>query len=368
MGEDVPGPGVLCGGFANGLQRRTQARLGTSGNPTHRNMANRQTSGKPLPCVVAALDLGGTKLSSALYDAEGVAFERGVASLGKRTGDAVGALIVRELRRLQRLVKQRHLCLAGVGICVPGIARAKTGRVWAPNIPGWDDYPLRDEVRAAVTDAGIPVVVDSDRAAYILGEVWLGAARGCRNAIFLSVGTGIGAGILVDGQVLRGAHDSAGSIGWLAPSQPFHPAYVPCGDFEYHASGAGLAKVAESLVSQMPDYRGLLKRRRELTARDLFAAHAVGDGVAKRVLRNAVEYWGAACANLVSLFNPEKIIFGGGVFGPAKQFLDDIKLEAKQWAQPVAIREVRFEASRLASDAGLCGAAYLAWRAVRGGV
>jgi glucokinase len=151
-------------------------------------------------------------------------------------------------------------------------------------------------------------------------------------------------------------------------SRPFHPAYVSCGDFEYHASGAGFAKVAASLVSQMPDYRGPLKRRRELTAQAVFAAHAAGDAVATHVLHNAVEYWGAACANLVSLFSPEKIIFGGGVFGPATQFLKDIKAEARKWAQPVAMRQVRFEASKLGGDAGLYGAGYLAWRAVRGQV
>ena len=79
----------------------------------------------------------------------------------------------------------------------------KTGRVWAPNIPGWDDYPLKAEIQAAISDPSVKVVVDSDRAASILGEAWQGAARGCRNAIFLAVGTGIGAGILVDGRVLR---------------------------------------------------------------------------------------------------------------------------------------------------------------------
>ncbi len=318
--------------------------------------------------VVAALDLGGTKLATTLYDATGHALGKRATRLGGLTSKAVGRLVVAELNRLRRATCRGRLRLVGVGICVPGIAHAKTGRVWAPNLPGWEDYPLRDEVQSALGEAGVPVVVDSDRAAYILGEAWQGAARGCRNAIFLSVGTGIGAGILVDGQVLRGAHGIAGSIGWWALSRPFHPAYVPCGDFEYHASGPGLAKVATSLVSQMPDYRGSLKRRRELTAHDVFAAFAAGDSVATHVLHNAVEYWGAACANLVSLFNPEKIIFGGGVFGPAAQFLKDIKTEAKKWAQPVAIRQVRFEASRLASDAGLCGAGYLAWRAVHGDV
>ena len=111
---------------------------------------------------------------------------------------------------------QRKLAIRAVGICVPGIVQPKTGRVWAPNIPGWDDYPLKAEIKAAVSDQAIKVAIDSDRSASILGEAWQGAARGCRNAIFLAVGTGIGAGILVDGRVLHGeqasqAHRLAGA-------------------------------------------------------------------------------------------------------------------------------------------------------------
>ncbi|HEY9172784.1 MAG TPA: ROK family protein [Verrucomicrobiae bacterium] len=329
---------------------------------------------KPTPCnrpagsfpeSVISLDLGATKLAAGLFDRTGRLRLKRVVALNGRSGEAVGELMAREAKRLHSAAAREQLSVWALGACVPGIAHPKTGRVWAPNIPGWTDYPLRDELRGALAGTEIPVVMDSDRAAYILGEVWQGAARGCRNAVFLSVGTGIGAGVLVEGEVLRGAHGSAGSIGWWALSRPFHPAYVPCGDFEYHASGAGLARVAADWVSRMPDYRGPLKRRRELTAHDVFAAYAAGDLVAAGVLHEASEYWGAACANLVSLFNPEKIIFGGGVFGPATQFLRDIRLEARKWAQPVAIRRARFEISRLGSDAGLFGAGYLAWRAVR---
>ena len=96
------------------------------------------------------------------------------------------------------------MVIKAVAVAVPGIAHPRTGRVWAPNLQGWDDYPLRDEVRDAFSDPGVKFVVESDRAAYILGEAWQGAARGCRDAIFLAVGTGIGAGILTDGRVLRG--------------------------------------------------------------------------------------------------------------------------------------------------------------------
>ena len=102
----------------------------------------------------------------------------------------------------------------------------RAGRVWAPNIPGWDDYPLKAEIKAAVSDQAVKIAIDSDRSASILGEAWQGAARDCRNAIFLAVGTGIGAGIFVDGRVLHGAHGIAGAIGWMALDRPFRPEYV----------------------------------------------------------------------------------------------------------------------------------------------
>ena len=99
-----------------------------------------------------------------------------------------------------------------------------------------------------------------------------------------------------------------------------------------------------------------------ITARDVFAAYSHNDQVAVRVIDQCTEYWGMAVANLVSIFNPEKIIFGGGVFGPAIQLLDRISEEARKWAQPISIQEVKLEASALKGDAGLTGAGFLALR------
>jgi glucokinase len=200
---------------------------------------------------------------------------------------------------------------------------------------------------------GIPVKIDSDRACYILGEVWRGKAKGCQNAIFVAVGTGIGAGILVNGTVLRGAHDIAGAIGWLALDRPFRKEYIACGCFEHHASGEGLAKVANEL-------RGAGKP--PWSARDVFAKYPEGNKVAKATLAQAIEFWGMAVANLVSLFDPEMIVFGGGVFGPAARFLPEIKLEAQKWAQPISIKKVRLQPSKLGHEAGLYGAGHLAWQ------
>lgn len=312
--------------------------------------------------AVIGIDLGGTKLAGAVFDARGRVLYRCLNQRGTRAGKAVGRLVRQQVVRL--LKHAGKIEVQAIGICVPGIAHAKTGRVWAPNIPGWTDYPLRDEIIAALGQRQLPVVVDSDRAAYILGETWQGAARGCRDAIFLAVGTGIGAGILANGEVLRGAHDIAGAIGWMALDRPFAKGYADCGCFERHASGAGLARMAKVMFRDK-NYCGPFRGKRCFTAQDLFTAAARGDIVAQIFVDQTIEYWGMASANLVSLFNPQKIIFGGGVFESASQFLGDIRREAKKWAQPIAMRRVKFESSQLGGDAGLYGAGFLALRSVR---
>src|SRR5688572_1023459 len=139
------------------------------------------------------VDLGGTKLAAAAFTAGGDLLHRESVPLADRQGTDVGALIVERVRTLS----EKHTT-EGVGVCVPGLYRAGRGTVWAPNIPGWDDYPLLDELRSALGKR-VRVTIDSDRAAYILGETWQGAARDARDAIFLAVGTGIGAGILSGG-------------------------------------------------------------------------------------------------------------------------------------------------------------------------
>jgi glucokinase len=313
--------------------------------------------------AVIGLDLGGTKLASALFDAAGQPLIRRSLPLNQRQGHAVGELIASQVRRLLQSATQRKLAVSAVGACVPGIVRPQSGRVWAPNIPGWDDYPLKAEIKAAVSNQAVKIAIESDRTASILGEAWQGAARDCRNAIFLAVGTGIGAGVLVDGRVLRGAHGIAGAVGWLALDRPFRPEYVSCGCFESHASGNGIANMAREAAERRQHFSGPLQSATELTAHEVFAAYEAGDEIAKEVLLEAIGFWGMASANLISLFNPEKLIFGGGVFGPATQFLEAIATEARRWAQPIAFEQVEFAASQLGDEAALYGAAHVALRA-----
>jgi len=309
---------------------------------------------------VLGIDLGGTKIAAALFAQEGKLIRRGSALLEGRQGQEGGALITATARRLAEGEE-----IGAIGICIPGIYYARTGRVWAPNIPGWNDYPLLEELQQAFP--AITVRVDSDRACYILGETWQGAARGCRNAIFLAVGTGIGAGILVDGRILRGHDDIAGAVGWMGLTQPWHPKYAACGCFEYHAAGDGLARVAREYLAANPAAPSILRTRpeQELKGADIFTAFDQDDPLAQRILDEAIVHWGMAVANLVSAFNPEKFILGGGVFGPAARFLDRIRAEAQKWSQPIAFSRVTLEISALGGDAGLIGAGSLALAAAR---
>lgn len=315
--------------------------------------------------TVIGLDLGGTKLAGALFDGTGEILERRVAALEQRCGQDVGALVAGMAGELLAAADRRGAVVSGIGVAVPGIAYHPGGSVWAPNIRGWENYPLKSELEASLGPLPCPVLVDSDRACSILGERWCGAARGCDHAIFLAVGTGIGLGVLVNGQVLRGAHDIAGATGWMALDRPFRDEFVACGCFEYSASGDGLARVARDLLREMPEYRGELRivAPEEITAREVFAAYDRRDPVALQAMERAIAYWGMATANYVSLFDPDRIIFGGGVFGPALRFLPAIRKEAERWAQPVSMQKVELVPAELGADAVLVGAGYLALQA-----
>ena len=313
---------------------------------------------------ILGIDLGGTKLTSAVLTKEGRILSKETDTLGSRSGADVGKLITDRIAGIISYAELQGNQIESVGVCVPGISHTDSGRVWAPNIPGWENYPLMNELKTVCTI--MPVTIDSDRACYILGEVWKGNAQECRDAVFLAVGTGIGAGILVNGEVLRGSHDIAGAIGWMALNRPFSDKYVNCGCFEHFASGEGIARVARTILKEEKEYTGELKNKDpgDLKSYDVFTAYEYRDPVAVKVIELCIEYWGMAVANLVSLFNPEKIIMGGGVFGPAIPLIPAIREEAVKWAQPVSINQVSIEPSGLHGEAGVYGAGYLALRSL----
>ena len=306
--------------------------------------------------AVLGIDLGATKLALALFSDNGKILEKDFSLIEDRAGIEVGKFITDHLKKYLPKIQ-------AIGISVPGISRSKKGTVWAPNIRGWDDYPLHQEVSKVV--GNIPVVIESDRACSISGEQWQGNAQKCNDAIFIAVGTGIGAGILCDGNIIRGSHDIAGAVGWMALDKPFKNKYVLYGCFEYFASGDGIARFAREKIANDPSYNGVLKTTENFTARNVFDAFEEKDPVALQVIGECIEYWGMASANLVSIFNPEKVIFGGGVFERASKFISQIKTEAAKWAQPISIEQVEFTKSALNEDAAIYGAAYFALRKIK---
>jgi glucokinase len=309
---------------------------------------------------VIAVDLGATKLETALSDSQGNLEQIKKRLLGNRQGAEIATLMAQEINILLESNKERQI--NAIGICVPGIANQTDGTVWAPNIGGWDYFPLVQTLQTLLPGE-LPIQIDSDRACSILAESWLGAAKGARDALFLAVGSGIGLGILANGTVLRGFGDIAGATGWMSLCQTHQPGYESFGCFEYHASGDGLARVAkEKLLSQEYD-TSLLKNiePEKLRAEDVFAAYEKGDTMAAAVIHEAIAFWGQAIANYISLFNPQFIILGGGVFGPAIQFLPQIIAECKRWAQPISMTQVKIMPSALEKKAILLGASRMAF-------
>jgi glucokinase len=297
--------------------------------------------------AVIGIDLGGTKITGAVFDSEGKILHKTAHLIENRQGQEVGKLILHSIDEL--FLWANTETIEAIGVCVPGIADSKTELVWAPNIAGWENYPLLNEIKEHIGNPNISTAIDSDRTCYILGETWKGAAKDIQNAVFISVGTGIGMGILVDGRILHGHADIVGASGWLALDTKYENEYAQYGCFESKASGNGIARCAQVLTNNTA-----------LSTQDVFVAYEQQEIWAVEVIEKAIKMWGMAAANIVSLLNPETIVWGGGVFGPAAKLLDRIYEEASRWAQPIAIKQVSFEKSQLSGDAGLYGAGRLA--------
>ena len=305
--------------------------------------------------AVIAVDLTTNKISTALFKTDGDLIESKKRPLGDLRATQVGRFVCQQIDDFIKKASSKELQVKAIGISVPGIYYEETGIVWSPNIPGWRNYPLLEDLKKY----DIPLRIMSDRCCHILGEHWKGAAKGSKNSIYYSVGSGIYAGIMIDGRILRGNNNIAGAIGWLAGEKEYSPAYSKCGHLEFHASAKGIADRALEIIKKDKNYDGLLNKE-EINVQDVFNAYKYEDPIAEKVLDNAIRYWGLSIANLISIFNPSKIILGGSVFGPATQFKHRIYEEAAKWAQPISMQDVTLELSQLGNQAGLIGAGRLA--------
>ena len=225
-------------------------------------------------------------------------------------------------------------------------------------MPGWDGYPIRERL-AARYDA--PVWVDNDVNVMALGEWQYGAAFGHDNVVFLKIGTGIGAGLISDGLLHRGAQGAAGDVGHIGVIG--HGGVLcRCGNvgcLEAVAGGGALARDGEAAAREgrSPVLAEALDRDGAVTARDVAAGAARGDAVSVELLQRAGRYIGYALASIVNFFNPSLIVVGGGVAGSGDVFIAAIREVVYGRSLPLATRELAIRRSSLGLRAGVMGAA-----------
>jgi glucokinase len=311
-----------------------------------------------------AVDIGGTKVASSLFMRDGRMLHKKKVPIERDAPERTVIQIIDVIKDLERNALAENGEIGAVGITIPGVVFHAEGLVWAPNIPGWDHFPLGSRLEEKIR---LPLVLDSDRSAYVLGEQWCGAAKEKKNVVFLAAGTGIGAGIIMDGQLCRGSLDIAGAVGWFALNTEFRNEYASMGCFEAEASGPSIARRAAHLIrSGEPTILEEMVEGKidEITAETVVQAAQKNDSVAQRVLDTTIKYLAMGIANIVSILNPEVIVLGGGLFQAGEILIEPVRKEFKKWAQPLAARQVRLVLSHLGEDAGLYGAGKLAWNTI----
>ncbi len=257
--------------------------------------------------VVVGVDLGGTKLFGALADLGGNILDEVDISRHGTSGEDSYNRLVELIDTLMASPKLQGRPIRGIGVGAPGLTLHKEGVVrWAYSL-NWSNYPLKAKLAERY---GLPITVDNDVNLAALGELWFGSAQNAQNMILITIGTGIGAGIIIDGALYRGSHEASGEIGHFLPGREFlGQNYEDFGAFESLASGSGIATRARKVSKN--GKKGLASR--DLLAEDVFDAARQGQGWARAVVDETVDYLALAIANLSVAFDPDVIVLGGGV-------------------------------------------------------
>ena len=310
--------------------------------------------------LALGLDLGGTKIAAGVVASGGrllsnvrlatpaSGVSKDLAALFDAAHSAVSAARV------------SWKSIRAVGVGVPGAFDPRAETVWAPNLPGWKKVPLKRLLEKALRR---PTFVEGDRNVQALAEAWLATDRP-RNLVFLTVGTGIGAGLIADGRLIPGTRGVAGAAGWLAIDGNWRPEFGRLGCLEFLGAGPAVARLAENALRKKA--RSLIrtiaeKQGGEITAEVVAAAARRGDATARRVLAEVGSNLGRGVAGIISLLNPDVVVLGGGLASAGDLILRPLRRAARQWGQPLAMRQVRIVCSELGDDAGILGAARYAF-------
>jgi len=307
---------------------------------------------------VVGIDIGGTNIVAGTVAEDGSEVLGLVSepTLPEQGAEGVLSRIMKLARASMAAARGKEI--AGLGIGSPGPLDTTTGVVLlTPNL-GWVNFPLRDRVAGAL---GMPATLDNDANCAIFGEWWRGAARGASHVVGLTIGTGIGGGIVLAGRVYRGKSDIAGEIGHMTID--LNGRRCKCGNYgclEAYASGPAIAAraiegIEAGAESSLPRYvNGDLAR---ITAQIVYEAAHDGDGYALEVVHDTAKFLGAGVANVVNIFNPEVVVICGGVTLAGDKLFLPLRSEVKRRAFKPAVEACRIVPGELTGTAGVYGAA-----------
>lgn len=312
---------------------------------------------------IIGVDLGGTNIVVGAMPVDG-SREIGMHTLpthsdvgAQGVADRIAAMIETVVLDVQRETGAGRDCILGVGIGSPGpLDRERGVVIVTPNL-GWRDYPLRDEVGSRVS---MRATLDNDANCATLGEWWRGAARGGRNVIGMTLGTGIGGGLIIDGRLYHGASDSAGEIGHTSIDS--NGRRCKCGNYgclEAYCSGPAIAERASEAMESEPSAGILALVNGDLskvTAHVVYEAARQGDLVALGVVRDTARFLGTGISNLINIFNPDTVVLAGGVTQAGEALMDPLRAEVKRRAFKPAVDACRIVLGQLPVSAGVVGA------------
>jgi len=305
--------------------------------------------------VVIGVDLGGTNMRTALLSPDGLILDRHKVSTHATEGwKQVVARLVENIVRYQKIAIGKGLTVAAVGVGAPGVIQMDSGIVVkSPNFPDWNNLPLKEVLEKALN---VPVFIENDANAAALGEQWLGAGRDINSMILLTLGTGVGGGIVLNKQIWQGADGMAGEIG--------HMTLVPdgrlcgCGNtgcLEMYASARGIVQSYREAVNSSG-----IAMVAELSSEQIYQAARDGETVACKVMKDMGRMLGIGIANLINIFNPQMIVLGGGVKDAWQLFINATQEEVMRRAFKVPAERTKIVPSLLGDDAGMVGAAAVA--------
>lgn len=305
------------------------------------------------------VDLGGSHCTASVISEDGTIHRQHEVDLEDLTFNAVTAVLISTIEQALKDPDAKEV--VGIGIGSPGNIEARSGSVlYSPNFK-WTNVPLGEMLRGHFD---MPVFVGNDARCATLGEYTYGTGRGTRNFVLLTLGTGIGGGIVADGELILGNRFGAGEIGHhqIRPTDGFVCGCGKIGCFEAQASGTGLIRHAFAVASSFPRSYLLDSDRDKLGSKKIRKAAQAGDGHALAAWRNFTSDLSVGLANVIAFVNPEVIALGGGVSSAADFMLDAVRGRVDELTTMVPRGTTRIVVAQLGNDAGQVGAAAMAFR------